>query len=417
MHTIESHTINSSSAGHLTPLTGLRGIAAYSVLMAHAFNSSFAYNAVCPFEPYLIRLAYFGMSLFFVLSGFVIHYNYTKAFQSRGWIWGSYYFITARFARLYPLYALAIFFSLHHLPEPALENNPAISVAYVTMTQSWFDLQEIIFPPAWSISTEWFFYLFFIIFVKFLDRIYRPRLILVVFLMIVPMLLMAIFRSQDLILNTLSTLWNDPFIRAKEGRWLYYYAPYIRIFEFIAGILSSKVYLSLTSSTCTKERNSVLSFLVCLCCIGWCMKVILTGRTPFSHVITFRDVISAKDMVNLLPNFLFAPAIVPFLVLVCRYNTSVSRMLSSRPLLFMGEISYSVYILQFWMITSLAAFYISTEISMNAYLNSLIKSIGVIGLTTMIAFGSYHLIERPCRKWIKSFFDLPTTNLAAEMKT
>jgi hypothetical protein len=50
----------------LPALTGLRGLAAYSVLIGHALN----FADVSP--PALTALAYFGMSLFFVLSGFVI---------------------------------------------------------------------------------------------------------------------------------------------------------------------------------------------------------------------------------------------------------------------------------------------------------------------------------------------------------
>lgn len=65
---------------HLDALTGLRAIAAYSVLIAHAINSAFIYGGVLHFNLFASRLAYFGMSLFFVLSGFVIHYNYAESF-------------------------------------------------------------------------------------------------------------------------------------------------------------------------------------------------------------------------------------------------------------------------------------------------------------------------------------------------
>jgi peptidoglycan/LPS O-acetylase OafA/YrhL len=61
-------------------LTGLRGIAACSVLFAHAMDTSFAYEPIL--YPISARIAYFGMSLFFVLSGFVIHYNYADLFHA-----------------------------------------------------------------------------------------------------------------------------------------------------------------------------------------------------------------------------------------------------------------------------------------------------------------------------------------------
>lgn len=57
----------------LNSLTGLRGIATFSVLIAHSISASFIYNGTNVCQPFALRLAYFGMSLFFVLSGFVIH--------------------------------------------------------------------------------------------------------------------------------------------------------------------------------------------------------------------------------------------------------------------------------------------------------------------------------------------------------
>jgi peptidoglycan/LPS O-acetylase OafA/YrhL len=48
------------------------------------------------------------MSLFFVLSGFVIQYNYADIFLKERLPSATFKFIVARFARLYPLYVLSI---------------------------------------------------------------------------------------------------------------------------------------------------------------------------------------------------------------------------------------------------------------------------------------------------------------------
>jgi peptidoglycan/LPS O-acetylase OafA/YrhL len=69
--------------------------------------------------------------------------------------------------------------------------------------------------------------------------------------------------------------------------------------------------------------------------------------------------------------------------------------------MFMGEISYSVYILQFWMTASLAGALVSNEASPLAYLTSTVKTFGIVGLATAVAFGSYHLLEKPCRTWMR----------------
>jgi hypothetical protein len=148
-------TIIGSMGKQLGPLTGLRGVAAYAVLIAHAAHASI------PFYDDLIyqRLSAFGMSLFFVLSGFVIYYNYAETFARKGLASAGWQFFVARFARLYPLYAISIIIAPYL---SIFREAPWVLMSYLTLTQSWFNVQIAVFPPAWSISTEWFFYLAFV---------------------------------------------------------------------------------------------------------------------------------------------------------------------------------------------------------------------------------------------------------------
>ena len=87
-------------------LTGLRFLAAFSVLLAHGLSATVANNAPPQGAVYwLIQASGFGMTLFFVLSGFVIHYNYATLVTDGG-LRGIAAFLWARFARLYPLFLL-----------------------------------------------------------------------------------------------------------------------------------------------------------------------------------------------------------------------------------------------------------------------------------------------------------------------
>src|SRR6266446_1525759 len=115
------------------------------------------------------------MPLFFTLSGFVLAINYGPAF-ARSLTQPLRSYFVARFARVYPLYILALllsfsvignfFYELAHYPGDTFT---ALGY-YCSMTQSWFHVPVFeeyrlravalaYLPPAWSISVECFFYL------------------------------------------------------------------------------------------------------------------------------------------------------------------------------------------------------------------------------------------------------------------
>jgi len=67
----------SSRPTKLPALTGLRFLAALCVVVSHSIHAmTTAGNPL--WSMYLGTLSAFGMALFFVLSGFVIHFNYSE---------------------------------------------------------------------------------------------------------------------------------------------------------------------------------------------------------------------------------------------------------------------------------------------------------------------------------------------------
>jgi peptidoglycan/LPS O-acetylase OafA/YrhL len=365
----------------LNPLTGLRGIAALSILLGHAISSSFTYNGINALQPLASRISYFAMSLFFILSGFVIHCNYAKSIQASGMFRGGYDFFVARFARLYPLYFLALIFTIDGIPSGILQDKPWSGLSYLTLTQSWFNLQSIIFPPAWSISTEWFFYMAFLIMLPFFARIRRPVLTLAVFLI-------AAFIFLPNLIRYMAAISGD------TNGWVIYFSPYTRIFEFIAGVLASVTYLSLDES---QRKPGIFAMLSIVLCVTWCATVI------------FFDPLATKKYSILISNFKFAPAIAPLMILSCKYDSFISRMLASRPLLFMGKISYSVYLWQFTIITGVSAsfsYHTANEINATAYFNSCLKMLVIASLTIFIASGCYNHFEKPSRRYLRKLLSL-----------
>ena len=124
----------------LPHLTGFRAIAAYFVLVCHCADTTFLYWGHSVAHVFVACLAYLGMSLFFVLSGFVITYTYYERFVQLPWRRAVREFFVARFARLYPLYIICLLFD-RTLFKPLIRNGSRAEIAsYVTLTQSWWNM-------------------------------------------------------------------------------------------------------------------------------------------------------------------------------------------------------------------------------------------------------------------------------------
>lgn len=138
-------------------LTGLRFVAACSVLLLHSGSGlSEASSLPSEFTAFL-RHGYLGVCVFFVLSGFILTYTYASRLSSPK----SYvrYFL-ARFARIYPLYLLALLIAL---PLPETRLNARDAAAVLLLVQSWGPAESsqgyAWVMQAWTLSVEFFFYL------------------------------------------------------------------------------------------------------------------------------------------------------------------------------------------------------------------------------------------------------------------
>jgi peptidoglycan/LPS O-acetylase OafA/YrhL len=371
--------------GRLESLTGLRGVAACSVLVAHAVDTSFYYSGVPIFHAFAARLAYFGMALFFLLSGFVIQYNYAGSFASQPLGAATYRFFVARFARLYPLYIISIICSLNYFPP--LTFGPRVILTYLTLTQSWFNVQLATFAPDWSISAEWFFYVAFVPLTFAVARLRRPTLALAVLCGPGAVALAASFYYWHGPLTEFSRswFWHRAGISAEPWGWFSYFSPYLRLLEFLAGVLVAKSYQVHLSG----GRAPVSAWFVMVVALAWCAAVIVDSA------------ITGKALAYILPSFIFAPVLAPLMLCLCRYESGLSRLLASRPAVFLGEISYSIYIWSFFVMTMMASFYVSAGASTLAYANSVVKMMVIVGLTIVFAYGSYALIEAPSRRKIR----------------
>ncbi|MEO6750043.1 MAG: acyltransferase, partial [Casimicrobiaceae bacterium] len=147
----------------LRSLTFLRFVAAVMVVGVHTAGS-FGFTADSERQPLQLALSS-SVSFFFLLSGFLLTWNYGARLAS-GWQ-GDYF--RARIARIFPLY-LCVLFAMALL-DPVFAHgwrDPAqlgFFPLHVLLVQSWWPVSMasvgIFIGPSWSLSTEWAFYLAF----------------------------------------------------------------------------------------------------------------------------------------------------------------------------------------------------------------------------------------------------------------
>ena len=150
-------------APHIKPLTSLRFFAALWVVLFHYWP-----HLAVTTTPALVAKGYLGVELFFVLSGFILCHVYLPQMEAGGFRYRD--FLWARLARIYPMHlitligmglmagaALAIGLSV----DPNVLSFAALP-ANLTLTQAW-GLAPVAGwnHPSWSISAEWFAYVTF----------------------------------------------------------------------------------------------------------------------------------------------------------------------------------------------------------------------------------------------------------------
>ena len=95
----------------ITPLTGLRGIAACWVMVAHYLGTTRGPDWLKSF----IDHGYIPVDIFLILSGFVLAFTYQAYFRDAVAIGGVARFLAYRLARIYPLYAVTTLICLVQL--------------------------------------------------------------------------------------------------------------------------------------------------------------------------------------------------------------------------------------------------------------------------------------------------------------
>lgn len=163
-------TAPSPSRAFLPALTGVRSLAAFWVLALHmqVVVTALLPRPVAEATGFMARPGFLGVDLFFVLSGFIISYNYAALFDSGTTLARYGRFLWARLARIYPVHIallLALFVAVRGLGLGAQIDADRFTwtglIESVLLVQSWVGDTDVWNAVSWSISSEWLAYLCF----------------------------------------------------------------------------------------------------------------------------------------------------------------------------------------------------------------------------------------------------------------
>jgi peptidoglycan/LPS O-acetylase OafA/YrhL len=289
-------------APELPALTSLRGIAAVVVLL---FHSSFcAYHFAGGAPPWLWRRGYLAVDLFFFLSGFVLTHVYGRRLGEQGSWRAMRRFFWARFCRIYPasFFTTAVFvlaYTVGKLPFPADASFTKQLIAALLLLQvPWLDV-IIINGPSWSISAEWYAYLLFPFVVPLIYRLSGRKAAMFGIL-----LLLAVAADHAVFSHDQQNFGWGALIRALP--------------EFFVGAFAYRFYGERIFRRFWEKDATLIGISIII--IAACLADVSDGA-----------------IVVLLLAFLLASV----------YNSgNLTAILNARPLRWLGEASYSIYIFQ-----------------------------------------------------------------------
>jgi|GEM_PF-1586625 len=307
----------------LRALTSLRFFAAMMIVTLHLGGT---FPHITRFNDRLSLNQ--GVSFFFILSGFILFYSY-QHFES---IKDVLLFWSKRIARLWPLHMVTMILTIIVLPSTLIMAGPVptwiVAIANVTLLHAWVPHSQFYLSfnaPSWSISTEFFFYLS------------------------LPALILLFRKSRVGLFALVSGLWfcalavgnaipeDVSFGNANAAFGLAYISPFSRLFEFTIGFFLASLYLRVNDKLqISRVRASIIESLVLATVV-----FVIAFTVPISNALAPYIGEAGKHWI-----LTVGTTLVPFslLILVSAFQRgSISKLLTLRILVFLGEVSFAIY--------------------------------------------------------------------------
>lgn len=357
----------------IDPLTGLRAYAAFWALSRHFFfGGAYAIGFgtrvhLGPAFPFAI-MGSDAIDIFFMLSGFVIAYVYRSRFADGLKVSELWRYYAVRLGRIYPVHvailgAMAVGYAVEVLPWDGIPFDWPGLIVNLLMVQCWGFYDALVWNrPSWTVSAEWFVYLLFPLFVVIFGSIRRTRSLLLAIAAISVVYYLARWEIGGF---TRGNLGPGSLMRATYG--------------FLFGLFLHGLF---------RER-----FLA-----HWNWDLVASASIVMLVAVTHLAVGGYSFPLNIY---------VPICLLVYSLTYAhglAARIFDNRVAVFLGEISYSIYLVHFPVLRILTHEFGPrvAEITAEAGQPLLwLLTLAMVGVVIAVATVFYHLIELPCRNYVK----------------
>ena len=327
---------------------------------------------------------YSGVSLFFVLSGFVLAYNYLTP-DGQG-VTSMRDFLTARFARVYAVYLVGIALALplfvrelRHTGDAAaaLRIGLPITAASLALMQAWIPPYVCrLNCPGWSLSAEAFFYLLFPLIGAWLCRRRRNTLVGVCALcwLFACALVLAYLRFGPERISGVTVLTTSASVAVLK------FNPLLRLPEFVLGVSVGLIFLRRPDAL--KQIAGPLS-IVTLCAIG----AVLSQHANLPYLLIHNGILAPLYAVLVLA---LACGVGPF-----------AALLSTRILSLLGEASFALYLLHVALLVYVVKGLSAAHLSIDTTPALIIVYFVVAQAISILVL---QRIEKPARNFIRARF-------------
>jgi len=343
-------------------LTFTRFIAAVAIVIFHYGKGSIIFNNA--YIGFLTKQANVCVSYFFILSGFVMIIAYKNKSHIK-----IFEYLKNRFARIYPIYLLGLFLVIISLLISPQQINLQDFYLNFFMIQAWIPAKALTLNyPGWSLSVELLFYLIF----PFLFNLVYKK----ISIKTITVFILAFWIISQIILHLMIPV--NPIEGFPLSTEDLYYFPLMHLNEFLIGNLAGIYFVKKS----TQHRNLDWQIVLTITVIIGALKL------PFGLIYN---------------NGLLALLFIPLIVLISLNNGKLTTIFSSKFFIFLGEISFGIYILQYPIWVWISDYRLEKYFQINKTEDFSLAFFIRLFVLIVIAGISYRFFEIPIRKKIKNF--------------